>query len=94
MSRAPWHIMEIFDDFDDCQFAWHILYTDVMQHYVKTRRAKIRRKSLSWIDTKMRKEMNKRYKYLKAAQAFPRDHEKWALYKQQRNKVDNMVRKA
>eukprot|EP00112_Aurelia_sp_Birch-Aquarium-sp1_P018583 Seg4452.4 transcript_id=Seg4452.4/GoldUCD/mRNA.D3Y31 product="hypothetical protein" protein_id=Seg4452.4/GoldUCD/D3Y31 len=57
MSTAPWHIMEIFDDVDDCQYAWHLMYKDIMQQHVKTRRAKIRSKSLPWIDTKIRKEM-------------------------------------
>ena len=94
MSGAPWHILEIFDDVDDCQYAWHLLYKDIMQQHVKTRRVKIRSKSLPWIDTKIRKEMSKRYKYLKAAQTLPKDHEKWVLYKEQRNKVNNLVRKS
>ena len=65
-----------------------------MQQHVMTRRVKIRNKSLPWIDTKVSKEISQRYEYLKAVQTFPRDHEKWALYKEQRNKVKNVVRKS
>ena len=28
MLRAPWPIIEIFDEVDDCQYAWHLLYKD------------------------------------------------------------------
>ena len=64
-----------------------------MGDYVQRRKVKIRNKSPPWIDTEIRKAMNQRYKYLKAAQAKPDDNALWALYKIKRNSVKRMLRK-
>ena len=65
-----------------------------MGDYVQRRKVKIRNKSPPWIDIEIRKAMNQRYKYLKAAQAKPDDNALWALYKIKRNSVKKMLRKA
>ena len=58
------------------------IVNDILHH--PSRDAKIRDKSLPWINTSIRKEMNKRYKLLKD-EILSGDPEKWRLYKEKRN---------
>jgi len=55
---------------------------------------KIRDRSLPWMNSEIRKAMNRRYKYLREAHFNPGNNELWCRYKQQRNKVKAMLRKA
>ncbi|PFX12217.1 Cytidine and dCMP deaminase domain-containing protein 1 [Stylophora pistillata] len=64
-DQAPWHTTSLFDDIDDSVDAWHCLYNEILNHHPPPRDAKIRDKALPWINTSIRKEMNKRYKLLK-----------------------------
>ena len=91
---APWHLLDIFEEVEDSVFAWNCLYSDIVNQHVRKRKAKIRQKSLPWIDSHIRKEMNIRYKYLREAQSLPRDDEKWTIYKAKRNEVNRLLRRA
>ena len=75
IERAPWQIVNVFDDVDDSVYAWTFLYNEIVQQHIKKRKVKIRQRSLPWIDGKLRKEMNRRYKLLKEAQQFPGDEQ-------------------
>lgn len=92
-DQAPWHVSEIFDDIDDCVAFWQCLYDDILHHHLPSRDAKIRDKSLPWINTSIRKEMNKRYKLLKDAK-LSGDPEKWRLYKEKRNAIKKQLKRA
>ena len=48
--------------------------------------------SLPWMNSEIRKEMNKRYKLLKACDGTPSTNNLWADYKSSRNKVSKMLR--
>ena len=82
-DQAPWHITELFDDIDDSLDTWQYLlvYNEILHHHLPPRDVKIRDKSLPWINTSIRKEMNKRYKLLNKAKSSG-DPEIWSLYKQ------------
>ena len=67
-AAAPWSICNVFDDLDDATWAWECLYKDIMKSHVHARRVKIRRGSLPWMNSSIRKELNKRYKLLLKAQ--------------------------
>ena len=62
--------------------------------HVKNRTVKIRVNSKPWMNGKLRKEMNKRYKLLKAACKTTKGSNEWKDYKQQRNKCTKLIRQA
>ena len=88
-EHAPWHLVSLFDDIDDCHFVWNYLYKDIMDHHLPPWKAKIRPNSLPWIDSSIRKEMNKRFKLLNEAKTSG-DPVKWSQYREKRNEVKNL----
>ena len=94
ISNAPWWVCSTFEEIDDNTWAWDNMYKNVVKDHVSTRKAKIRQKSLPWIDGKLHKEMNKRYKLLKACDGTDKTSHIWLEYKKVKNKVTRMIRKA
>ena len=92
-DQAPWHITGLFDDIDDSVYAWQYLYNEILHYHLPPRDVRIRDKSLPWINTSTRKEMNKRYKLLKKAKSSG-DPELWSLYKQKRLEVKKLLKNA
>ena len=92
-DQAPWHVLEIFDEIDVSAGFWQCLYDEILHHHLPSRDVKIRDKSLPWINTSIRKEMNKRYKLLKEAKSSG-DPAKWKLYKEKIYEVKKLLRKA
>ena len=92
-EQAPLGICKLFDDVDDSTWCWEQLYKSILNSYVSTRKVKVRSKSLPWMNTEIRKEMNKRYKLLKKAQKHPKSSELWTEYRKQRNYVTLLKRK-
>ena len=76
-AAAPWSICNVFDDLDDATWAWEYLYKDIMKSHVHTQLVKIRRGSLPWMNSSIRKLLNKRYKLLKKAQQTPKASQAW-----------------
>ena len=93
-AAAPWSICNVFDDLDDATWAWECLYKDIMKSHVPARRVKIRRGSLPWMNSSIRKELNKRYKLLLKAQQTPKGSQAWTDYKKARNHCTNLLRSA
>ena len=94
MARAPWHIIGALEDIDDSVFVWESMFKSSLDNHIKKRIVKIRDRSLPWMNTEIRKAMNLRYKYLREAHVNPGNNKLWCRYKQQRNKVKAMIRKA
>ena len=65
LESAPWWVCSTFDDIDDITWAWDCMYNDIVKSHVTSRKAKVRKFSLPWMNGEIRKEMNKRYKLLK-----------------------------
>ena len=65
----------------------------MVQDVQECRKAKIRQKSLLWIDGNIRKEMNKWYKLLKACNGTDKTSHTWREYKKVKNKVTRMILK-
>ena len=93
MEHAPWQLAGIFDDVDDSLYLWDYLYKDIVNHHLPTRKVKIRCKSLPWISTYIRKQINLRYKLLKEAKS-SQDQVKWELYKSKGNEVKKLLRQS
>ena len=51
IQNAPWSVVcSIFDDVDDCYWAWSKIFNEVCDIHVPFREIKIRKHSLLWID--------------------------------------------
>ena len=68
------------------------MYNVIANSHIPLRKAKVRKHSLPWTNSEIRKEMNKRYKLLKACDGTPSTDKLWADYKSSRNKVSKMLR--
>ena len=68
------------------------MYNVIANSHIPLRKAKVRKHSLPWMNSEIRKEMNKRYKLLKACDGTPSTNKLWADYKSSRNKVSKMLR--
>ena len=93
-AAAPWSICNVFDDLDDATWAWECLYKDIMKSHIHARRVKIRSGSLPWMNSSIRKELNKRYKLLLKAQQTPKGSQAWIDYKKARNHCNKLLRSA
>eukprot|EP00112_Aurelia_sp_Birch-Aquarium-sp1_P008427 Seg1927.10 transcript_id=Seg1927.10/GoldUCD/mRNA.D3Y31 product="hypothetical protein" protein_id=Seg1927.10/GoldUCD/D3Y31 len=93
MDSTPWWIGNIFEDVDDVWNTWELLYNDVINEFVKTRKAKVRTNSLPWITTEERKALNRRYRLLCKWQRTkdPHDHDS---YKKARNFAKKSLKSA
>ena len=65
-DTAPWDICNVFDDVEDS--VWEFLYKNIIEDHIKERKVKIKAKSHPWVNTTIRKMMNKRYRLLLRAQ--------------------------
>ena len=92
-STAPWSAIEAFEDVDDVAWAWETLYKDIISEHIPQRRVKTRSDNLPWMNSHIRKIMNKRYKVLKRAKQ-TRSAEHWAEYKKLRNQVTKLLRES
>ena len=67
MARAPWHIIGALEDINDSVFLWESMFKSILDNHIKKRIVKFRYRSLPWMNTEIRKAMNRRYKYLREA---------------------------
>ena len=89
----PWSVCTIFDDSDDCYWAWNKIYGDICDHHTSLREVKLRSISLPWISLQIRHKMNLRYKlYLNAKRSD--DEVLWSNYRKIRNEITQEVRMA
>ena len=70
------------------------MYDSIVEEHVKTRKAKIWKACLPWVDGQMRKLMNKRYKLLKQCDGTEKTSAQWTEYRKVKNKVTKMMRQA
>ena len=62
-ERVPWWVANIFDETDDVTYCFQTFY-NIIKEQVKARKAKVKTKSLPWVNGDVRKVMNKRYRAL------------------------------
>ena len=48
-ERVPWWAANIFDEIDNVTYCFQTFYNDIIKEQVKTRKAKVRTKSLPWV---------------------------------------------
>ena len=70
------------------------MYDGIVTKHIKKRKAKIQTNSLPWVDSCIRKLMNRRYKLLKQCDGTDKTTESWKEYRKVRNRVTTMMRNA
>ena len=65
-----------------------------MKSHLRSRVVKMRSNSLPWMNSSIRKELNKRYKLLLKAQKTPKGSQAWNDYKKSRNYCTKLLRSA
>ena len=93
IGLLPWHSCQVFDDVDDNYWMIEKLYEQIKTEQLLKQKANVRTKSLPWVNNKIRKLMNQRYKQLIKAQK-SKDPEDWKMYKELRNKVSREMKRA
>eukprot|EP00112_Aurelia_sp_Birch-Aquarium-sp1_P010550 Seg2249.2 transcript_id=Seg2249.2/GoldUCD/mRNA.D3Y31 product=Fibropellin-1 protein_id=Seg2249.2/GoldUCD/D3Y31 len=93
LETTPWWVSSVFEETDDVLNAWELLYNNVVDEYIKVRKAKVRKDSLPWITTDIRKIMNRRYRLLNKWQR-DKDPQTHHQYKEARNLARKELRKA
>ncbi|PFX17833.1 putative RNA-directed DNA polymerase from transposon BS [Stylophora pistillata] len=91
IESAPWSVCSVFNDPDDCYWAWLRIFKDICQVHAPYREVKIRSVSVPWITPQIQHLTNKRFKMLKMAQRLG-DPNLWAEYRELRNRVTREVR--
>ena len=66
----------------------------IIDQHIPLRMAKVRSKSLPWMTSSLRKELNKRHNLLLKAQKTPRGSPEWLAYKKQINYCTKLLRSA
>ena len=94
IESAPWWVCTIFDDIDDIAWSWETMYKNIESDHIKQRKSRVRTKSLPWVDTNIRKLMNKRYRLLKSCDGTNRTSGAWLKYKKIKYEVKKQMRKA
>ena len=93
IELVPWHSCQVFDDVDDNYWMVEKLYEQIKTEQLPKQKSKVRTKSLPWVNSKIRKLMNQRYRQLIKAQK-SKDPEDWKMYKELRNKVSREMKRA
>ena len=93
-KSAPWWVCTIFDDIDDIAWSWETMYKNIESDHIKQRKSRVRTKCLPWVDTNIRKLMNKRYRLLKSCDGTNKTSGAWLEYKKIKYEVKKQMRKA
>lgn len=70
LEYAPFHVTEIFDDKDDCLWAWQSLFNDICNDHVPWKEVKIKSQAPPRITNDIRIKMNRRFKIFKSSCGF------------------------
>jgi hypothetical protein len=76
-NKFPWHVLDVFDDINDTRHYWEKTYSQILNDHFKEVTLKIRVHSKPWMNTEIRKELNKRYQLLCKAQKTAKGSLEW-----------------
>ena len=93
LNQAPWLVMESFDDIDSRWDYWKSLFVQIVDSHIPTTKARVRAKTLPWIDSDVRRLMKARTYYRTKAKKSMKV-EDWEQYRKLRNQVTWRLKKA
>lgn len=94
LEFTPWHLIDLFEDPDDCLWCWEYMLKDVIYEHIKTRKVKVRSNNQPWITGEIRKALNERYRLLQKARLTNKNSAEWTKYKKCKNHCTNLIRSA
>ena len=80
MECPPWPVIETFDNTNDMTWAWETIYKNILNEHLSERTAKFCSNRLPWMNSHIRKTMNRRFKALNLAKETA-TKESWDEYK-------------
>lgn len=54
IGEAPWSVCEVFDNLDDCYWAWKQIFGEICNKHAPFHEFKVRHQSLPWITPQIR----------------------------------------
>ncbi len=94
VSQIPFQVCSVFDDVSDQYWAQNLLFSEALNEHAPLKDRTIKEDHVPYMNSNLRKEMYKR-NMLKNKHLKDRSNPiKWLLYRQQRNKVTGIRRKA
>ena len=90
ISTAPYHVADIFDDYDDNFWFQHCLISDIIETHAPLKRKKLRKRPVPFMNSALRKACHQKAmaqnRYFKKG----RTNKLWQEYKQRRNYCTKM----
>ena len=80
MECPPWPVIETFDNINDMTWAWETIYKNILNEHLSERTAKVCSNRLPWMNSHIRKTMNRWFKALNLAKETG-TKESWDEYK-------------
>ena len=93
LKSAPWDDMDILYSIDDKWTFWQTLFWGIIDKHVPCKRVRVRKHSLPWITQELRKMIGTR-NYLLTKAKKSGNEENWTQYRNMRNHVVNVLRRA
>ena len=93
VQNIPWHIIEAFEDIDDCWNIWKSLFLNVVNQHAPLRKFRAKKSICKWYSKDIEDIKNLRDEYHTRA-IDSEDPHAWAVYRKLRNRCTNMTRDA
>jgi exonuclease III len=94
VSQIPFQVCNIFEDVSDQYWAKCLLFTEVLNEHAPLKQRTIKEEHVPYMNSDLRKEMYSRNMHKNKHLSDRKNPIKWLLYRQQRNKVTGLRRKA
>ena len=93
LSQVPWSICEIFNDIDDCYYAWYTLFMEIANEHAPIRTKKCKKRQVPWMNLEI-KELMRQRDLIRHTASKQKKEIYFKLYKCLRNHVTSELRKA
>ena len=94
LNEAPWNTAFIFDDIDDIVSCWYEIFNSILDNLLPARQKKVKRKSQPiWFTRDIHEKIKERDVLFKKAKRSG-NLEDWTVFKQAKNRVCDLIRKA
>ena len=92
ITRAPFHVCEVFDDVEDMVWFTNELLSDIVNHYAPVKRKLIKRESVPYMNSKLRKTIYQRNMIRNKYKKYGKQY--WDENRRMRNKVVALRKKS
>ena len=93
LSQVPWSICEIFNDINDCYYAWYTLFMEIANEHAPIRTKKCKKRQVPWMNLEI-KELMRQRDLIRRTASKQKKEIYFKLYKCLRNHLTSELRKA